>query len=76
MAGLDEARAAKSMLRDLLDGCEGVDGVGIAPDSEESPPTAYVLRVLVTTESAAEAVPREVHGVHVHVEVSGPIQAQ
>ncbi|SDR79850.1 hypothetical protein [Paraoerskovia marina] len=76
MAGLDEAREAKAALRRELDGCDGVGGIGIAPDSAESPPTAYVVRVLVTDESAAARVPDEVHGVHVRVVLTGTIEAQ
>lgn len=96
MAGLDEAREAKDALRQLLAGCDGVGGVGIAPvlddsgqgvadGSTEAPVVrasapddepAYVLRVQVTTEQAASAVPSEVHGVHVRVVVTGPIETQ
>ncbi|WP_250445470.1 hypothetical protein [Actinotalea sp. C106] len=70
MADLDHARAAKSRLRDVLAGHDGIEGVGLAPDGD-----GYCVQVNIARTVVATDIPADVDGVSVHVHVVGPVRA-
>ncbi len=69
VADIDAARAAQRSLRSELAGTVGVNGIGLTRRRGE-----YALKVGLTAAGAA-AVPDEVDGVPVVVEVVGPVRA-
>lgn len=71
MTDLEQARAAKRVLRAELGDRRGVCGIGVARTQD-----GYGLQVNVTEPAARTAVPSSVDGVDVRVRVTGPVSAQ
>jgi len=71
MVTRDEARAAKSMLRERLQRVDGVQGVGLTRRGESH---EWVLQVDVADVRARKDVPPDVEGVPVTVCVVGAVQ--
>lgn len=72
MVTRDEARTAKSTLREKLHQVDGVCGVGLAQRGDSHD---WVLEVNVRDVSARKDVPPAVDGVPVRVHVVGAVQA-
>ncbi|MCK0118191.1 hypothetical protein BCE75_10231 [Isoptericola sp. CG 20/1183] len=72
MVTRDEARTAKSTLRERLGRVEGVCGVGLAQRGDTHD---WVLQVNVQNVSARKDVPPDVDGVPVRVHVVGAVEA-
>ncbi len=70
MADLDHARTAKARLQDALAGHRGVEGVGLTPDGD-----GYCLRVNVASPDDGHAIPADVDGVEVRIQVVGTLRA-
>ena len=69
-ASLEQARAAKAALAELLRDHPAVNGIGVAREEED----AHV--VVVNLAEAAEGIPEEIDGVPVRTRVVGPIEAR
>jgi hypothetical protein len=72
MATIDDARAAKTALRDAVAKVDGVTGVGLA---QRGGPSDWVLQVNVESVQARKDVPPAVDGVPVLVRVVGAVRA-
>ena len=72
MVTRDEARTAKSALREKLGQVDGVCGVGLAQRGDDHD---WVLQVNVRSLSARKDVPPDIDGVPVRVRVVGAVEA-
>ncbi|WP_407319418.1 hypothetical protein UQW22_03290 [Isoptericola halotolerans] len=72
MVTRDEARSAKSTLRETLEQVDGVCGVGLTQRGDSHD---WVLQVNVQSLSARKDVPPDVDGVPVRVHVVGAVEA-
>lgn len=72
MVTRDEARSAKSALRETLQQVDGVCGVGL---TQRGDGRDWVLQVNVQSVSARKDVPPDVDGVPVRVHVVGAVEA-
>ncbi|WP_265520142.1 hypothetical protein [Oerskovia flava] len=76
MASLEQARAAKRELVDMLGGRDGVSGVGVARVPHEPDPVDdWVVQVNVASSAACDDLPDEIDGVGVRIRVVGVIRA-
>jgi hypothetical protein len=67
-ATLDEAQAAKAILRERLRGMPGLRGLGITTVDG-----GYAVKVLVARGALSDAIPDDVDGVPVVVDVVGEL---
>lgn len=69
VASLEQARAVQPKLEAMLEGVEGVSGIGLTLVGD-----GYGLRVNLETSLAMAAVPPELDGVPIVVEIVGEIR--